>query len=269
MQEKKARLYEYLRSLGKVVVAFSGGVDSTLLACAAQKVLGDRAIAVTAVSPTLTAQERADAARLAERIGIRHIFAESSEMTDHDFVRNDANKCYYCKRVRMGEITAWAKSHGYDYVVEGSNVDDAKDYRPGTRALAELDMIVSPLKEAGMTKADIRTLSKELDLPTWNKESAACLASRIAYGLAITEERLRAVEEGERILREYASGQVRLRHHGEVARIEVEEDAIGELMKPSVREAISSRLKKLGFRYVTIDLTGYRMGSLNESLAKQ
>lgn len=269
MQEKKQCLYEYLRSLGRVAVAFSGGVDSTLLAYAAQDALGENAIAVTAVSPTLTAEEREDAARLARQIGIRHRFAESGEMADCDFVRNDKDRCYYCKRVRMGEITAWARQNGYDYVAEGSNVDDAKDYRPGARALAELEGIVSPLKEAGMTKADIRALSKELGLATWNKQSAACLASRLAYGLPITAERLGAVEEAERIVREYADGQVRVRHHGEVARIEVEEDAIAELMKPSVREAVSSRLRAIGFRYVTLDLTGYRMGSLNESLAEK
>lgn len=269
MQEKKQRLHKYLRSLGRVVVAFSGGVDSTLLACVAKEVLGEKAIAVTAVSPTLTDEERAEASALAERIGIPHVLLDSAEMQDADFVRNDGQKCYYCKRVRMRQITDWAKLHGYAYVAEGSNIDDAKDYRPGTRALAEIEGIVSPLKEAGMSKSDIRALSQELDLPTWNKESAACLASRIAYGLAITEERLRQVEEAECILREYASGQVRVRHHGEVARLEVEEDAIACLADKGVRQVIVAKLNEIGFRYITLDLKGYRMGSLNESLAKK
>ena len=184
-------------------------------------------------------------------------------------MKNDAKKCYYCKRVRMRQICDWAEQNGYAHVAEGSNLDDAKDYRPGTQALAELDMIVSPFIEAGFTKADIRDLSREWDLPTWNKESAACLASRIAYGMTITEQRLREVEEGERIIREYTSGQVRVRHHGEVARIEVEETALADLMRPDIRREITSRMKEIGFRYVTLDMVGYRMGSLNESLDKK
>ncbi len=269
MEDKVKRLTEYLASLGSAVIAFSGGVDSTLLALAAVRALGDKTIAVTAVSPTLTAKEKAECTALAERIGIKHIFLDSMEMADADFVRNDAKKCYYCKRVRMRQICDWAKEHGYACVAEGSNTDDAKDYRPGTQALAELPMIVSPLIKAGFAKADIRKLSREWQLPTWNKESAACLASRIAYGMTITEERLKEVEAGERIVREYALGQVRVRHHGEVARIEVEEPALDILMRPEVRQAITSRMKEVGFRYVTLDMVGYRMGSLNESLDKK
>ena len=268
MEDKVKRLTDYLALLGSVVIAFSGGVDSALLALAAHRALGDNAVAVTAVSPTLTAEEKKDCIALAERIGIKHVFLESGEMADADFVKNDAKKCYYCKRVRMRGICGWAEKHGYAYVAEGSNTDDAKDYRPGTQALAELTMVVSPLIKAGFGKADIRKLSREWGLPTWNKESAACLASRIAYGMTITEERLREVEEGERIVREYVSGQVRVRHHGEVARIEVEEDMISVLMRSDVRQAVVSRMKAVGFRYVTIDMVGYRMGSLNESLDK-
>lgn len=268
MESKVKRLTDYLASLGSAVIAFSGGVDSTLLAMAGMRALGDNAVAVTAVSPTLTAEEKADCTALAERIGIKHVFIESGEMTDADFVKNDAKKCYYCKRVRMRQICDWAEAHGYAYVAEGSNTDDAKDYRPGTQALAELAMIVSPLAKAGFGKADIRRLSREWELPTWNKESSACLASRIAYGMTITEERLREVEEGERIVREYVQGQVRVRHHGEVARIEAEEDMMPVLMRPDIRQAVTSRMKAVGFRYVTLDMVGYRMGSLNESLDK-
>lgn len=268
MKDKVTRLTDYLTSRGKTVIAFSGGVDSTLLALAAARALGDDAIAVTAASPTLTAEEKADCTALAEHIGIKHIFLDSREMDDADFVKNDARKCYYCKRVRMRQICDWAEAHGYAHVAEGSNLDDKSDYRPGTQALAELPMIVSPLIEAGFTKADIRKLSREWELPTWNKESAACLASRIAYGMTITEERLRQVEAGERIVREYAKGQVRVRHHGEVARIEVEETALANLMRPEIRSEITTRMKNIGFRYVTLDMVGYRMGSLNESLDK-
>ncbi len=268
MKDKVKRLTDYLSSLGRAVIAFSGGVDSTLLALAAARTLGNDAIAVTAVSPTLTAEEKAECSALAERIGIKHIFLESREMDDADFVKNDAKKCYYCKRVRMRQICDWAQENGYAHVAEGSNTDDAKDYRPGTQALAELSMIVSPFVEAGFTKADIRALSREWHLPTWNKESAACLASRIAYGMTITEERLKEVEAGERIVREYAKGQVRVRHHGEVARIEVEEAALPVLMRPDVRKEITARMKEVGFRYVTLDMVGYRMGSLNESLSE-
>ena len=266
MQDKQHRLTEYLASLGRVVVAFSGGVDSALLALAAHRALGDRAVAVTAVSPTLTAEEKADCIALADRIGITHVFLDSREMDDEDFVRNDARKCYYCKRVRMRQICDWAEAHGYAHVAEGSNLDDAKDYRPGTQALAELPMIVSPLAQAGFTKADIRALSKEWQLPTWNKESSACLASRLAYGIPITAERLGQVEAAERIVREYIAGQMRVRHHGEVARIEVEDSQLAALMRPEVREDIAAQLKAVGFRYVTVDIVGYRMGSLNESL---
>jgi len=267
MEDKVKRLTDYLASLGSAVIAFSGGVDSTLLALAGVRALGDKAVAVTAVSPTLTAEEKAQCTALAERIGIKHIFLDSREMTDADFVKNDEKKCYYCKRVRMRQICDWAKDNGYAHVAEGSNTDDAKDYRPGTQALAELPMIVSPLIRAGFSKADIRELSKKWDLPTWNKESSACLASRIAYGMTITEERLHQVEAGERIVREYVLGQVRVRHHGEVARIEVEESAFPIIMRPDVRETITMRMKEIGFRYVTLDMVGYRMGSLNESLA--
>lgn len=269
MEDKVKRLTDYLSSLGSAVIAFSGGVDSTLLALAAARALGDDVIAVTAVSPTLTAEEKAECTALAERIGIKHIFLDSREMDDADFVRNDAKKCYYCKRVRMRQICDWAEENGYAHVAEGSNTDDASDYRPGTKALAELSMIVSPLIEAGFTKADIRKLSREWHLPTWNKESAACLASRIAYGMTITEERLRQVEAGEKIVREYAEGQVRVRHHGEVARIEVEEAVLPVLMRSEVRREVASRMKEIGFRYVTLDMVGYRMGSLNESLSKK
>lgn len=269
MEDKYIRLQQYLRSLGRVAVAFSGGVDSTFLAKAAHDALGANAIAVTAVSPTLTAEEKAEAEELAKRIGIRHVLLDSTEMQDADFVRNDAQKCYYCKRVRMRRIVEWAIADGYTCVAEGSNTDDAKDYRPGTRALGEIDRIVSPLKEVGMTKADIRALSRALDLPTWNKQSAACLASRIAYGLAITAERLGQVERAERILREYTNGQARVRHHGEVARIEVEDNAIMALTDSAVRRRLVEAFKQIGFRYVTLDLDGYRMGSLNESLTKK
>ena len=269
METKQKKLEEYLTSLGRVVIAFSGGVDSTLLAMAAYRALGENAIAATAVSPSLTAKEKEDCAAIDKHIGIKHVFLESGEMADADFLRNDARRCYYCKRVRMGQLCAWAKANGFEHVAEGTNLDDVKDYRPGAQALAELPMIVSPLEKAGLTKADIRAISKEWGLPTWNKQSAACLASRIAYGIDLTPERFRQVEESEIIVRKYVQGQMRVRHHGEVARIEVEQSEFPILMQDNVREEIAARLKKLGFRYVTIDLTGYRMGSLNESLPQK
>jgi uncharacterized protein len=266
-EEKLNRLNEIFRSLRKTVVAFSGGVDSTFLAAAAVRALGkENVLAVTAVSATLTDDEKAEAVKLAERIGVIHVLIETDEFNDSLFTANSAERCYFCKKIRFQALVEWAAARGYPWIVEGTNVDDAGDYRPGSRAVAELPSVRSPLKEAGLTKAEIREVSKQWNLPTWEKPSAACLASRIEYGLPLTPERLKQVEEAEKFIRPLCKGQLRVRHHGSLARIEVEPEWISKLAEPETARLIAGKLKTLGFHHVALDLSGYRMGSLNEDL---
>jgi len=263
-EAKLHKLEEILRALGKTVVAFSGGADSTFLTATAKRVLGDSVLAVTAISATLTDEERAETVNLAEKIGVTHVLLETDEFNDTLFTGNSAERCYFCKKIRFEALVKWAAARGYSWIVEGSNVDDDQDYRPGSRAVAELPSVRSPLKQAGLTKAEIREVSKQRNLPTWEKPSAACLASRIEYGLPLTPERLKQVEEAEKFIRPRCKGQLRLRHHGTLARIEVEPEWISRLAEPETAQLISEKLKSLGFHHVALDLSGYRMGSLNQ-----
>jgi uncharacterized protein len=265
-EDKLQKLEEIFQSLGKIVVAFSGGVDSTFLTAAAKRALGDNVLAVTAVSATLTDDEKAEAVKLAEKIGVSHVLIETDEFSDALFTANSAERCYFCKKIRFEVLVKWAAARGYPWIVEGTNMDDAGDYRPGTRAVAELPSVRSPLKEAGLTKAEIREVSKQWNLPTWEKPSAACLASRIEYGLPLTPERLKQVEEAEKFIRPLCKGQLRVRHHGTLARIEVELEWIPKLAEPETATLIAEKLKTQGFHHVALDLSGYRMGSLNEDL---
>lgn len=264
-ENKKQKLDQLFQEMEKCVVAFSGGVDSTFLLAAAVRALGaENVIAATAVSATLTEDEKAEALELGKRIGVEHALLETTEFEWKIFTANDPLRCYHCKKIRFQALVEWAAVRGFPWVVEGSNVDDDSDYRPGSRAVAELDAVRSPLKEAGLTKAEIRQFSKEWDLPTWEKPSAACLASRIEYGLELTPERLKQVEEAETFLRPLCSGQLRVRHHGSLARIEVEPEMIPVLAEQS--QKISEKLKSLGFDHIALDLSGYKMGSMNRGI---
>ena len=266
LQEKTARLNEILDSLQSVAIAFSGGTDSALLAAAAFRRLQDKSVALTAYSATLAMEEQEDAARIAEGIGIRHIMLPADEMAIEGFRQNGPDRCFHCKKLRFGVLADWAAQNEIHWIIEGSNADDVGDYRPGMKAIEAMPNVRSPLLEAGFTKAEIRLLSKEWGLPTWDKPSAACLASRVVYGQPISPTNLSQIEQAERIVRKYAIGQVRVRHHGMVARIEVEPSQMPNLIDPVNAETLSKELKSIGFSFVTLDLLGYRMGSLNETL---
>lgn len=263
MKERYEKLRAILKEMGSVVIGFSGGVDSTFLSYTAHDVLGDQALAVTAVSPTLPESEERDARDMAASIGIRHLVVHSTEFSDPEFVKNPKNRCYICKKIRFTALVNLAKQEGFHWVVDGGNVDDLGDFRPGMRALEEMaDAVRSPMIEAGITKADIRALSQELGLRTWNKQSAACLASRIPYGVELTPQRLSMIDKAEQYIAPYITGSLRVRYHGDVARIEVREDEIPAIL--AHRKDIVQALRRCGFTYVSLDLGGYEMGSLNE-----
>jgi pyridinium-3,5-biscarboxylic acid mononucleotide sulfurtransferase len=258
-------LSDRLRGFGKVAVAYSGGVDSTFLLKVAKDVLGDRAVAVTAVSTVDPDEEIQSARRTAKAIGVKHIIVESDQMADEKFLSNSAERCYHCKTRVFGKLAAVVKELGDYVVVDGSNADDRKDFRPGMKANAELG-IRSPLEEAGFTKQEIRTLSKRLGLPTWNQPSFACLASRIPYGMRITPEVLKRIDASETLLRRLGFEQVRVRHHGNIARIELPSGEFSALIKSADENGIVEKLKSIGYAYVALDLEGYRTGSMNEVL---
>jgi uncharacterized protein len=261
--EKLHALRDLISDMGSVVVAYSGGTDSTLLLKVAHEELGQKAMAVTAVSPSLTREERDSAARLAAEIGAKHLLIESDELDSPAYVANSPDRCYHCKHLRFGALVQLARERDFDHVVDGTNVDDQGDHRPGMRAAREMD-VRSPLQEAGFTKADVRAASRKLGLRNWNEPSNACLASRIPYGTPITRERLQQIEEAERLLHELGFAQLRVRVHGDIARIEVESEGLAAVLEK--RLLILDQFRKLGFSYVTLDLGGYRAGSMNETL---
>ncbi|MCD7825150.1 MAG: ATP-dependent sacrificial sulfur transferase LarE [Clostridiaceae bacterium] len=276
---KYQKLLDYLKSLGSAAVAFSGGVDSAFLLHTAVKALGNQVIAVTASSHLFPKRELEEAKDFCKERGIRHIVFESEELDIDGFRQNPKNRCYLCKHELFVKILAIAKENGVAAVAEGSNVDDNDDYRPGLIAVKELG-IASPLRYAEFTKEEIRSLSKEFALPTWDKQSFACLASRFVYGETISEEKLQMIDRAEQLLLDLGFKQVRVRIHGTVsgihgtvsgihgtaARIEIMPQEFGKIVEEGVRTRINTQFKKYGFSYVTLDLMGYRTGSMNETL---
>lgn len=265
---KLSKLKGILLGMDSVLVAFSGGVDSTFLLKVAVDTLGEKAAALTAVSPTYQESELKEARSLAGLIGARHIIVDSNELEIPNFAENNENRCYYCKSELFKISRGEAASLGFENVADGSNADDAFDFRPGRTAASELG-VRSPLKEAGLTKEEIRLLSKELALPTWDKPNQACLSSRFPYGTRITGERIEKVAQGEEMLKALGFRQFRVRYHGETVRIEVEEGDLKRFLEDGIRKRVVDGLKSIGFVYVTLDLQGYRTGSMNEALRKE
>lgn len=265
LEAKEQALFACLRKLGRVIVAYSGGTDSAYLAWAAHHVLGDDAVAITADSASIPASHKRDAEAFARECGFRHEYIETHEFENPDYVKNDQNRCFHCKDELFTRLESFAAQRGNAPIVYGVNKDDLGDYRPGQRA-AKVHGVQAPLVEAGLTKAEIRELSRRAGLSTWDRPAAACLSSRVPYGTPVTPQTIQTIEQGEEAIRALGFRQFRVRFHGELARIEIAKDELPRALTPETAQAFSAIFKQLGFLYVTLDLEGYRQGSLNAAL---
>lgn len=265
LASKAAALEARLASLGSVLVAYSGGVDSAFLGITAARVLGDRAICITADSPSYPDRHRDLAIGTARAFHLRHEMVRTSEVDNPAYRANPANRCYYCKHELYSRLTAFARARGFAAVVDGSNADDRGDYRPGRQAAREFG-VVSPLDEVGLTKDEIRELARQAGMASWDEPASACLSSRIPYHSEVTEEKLRTIDKAERVLRDLGFRIYRVRHHDTIARLELGREEIVRAFEPEVAAAIDRELRALGYAHVTVDLRGYRLGSLNEAL---
>ncbi|MGB7624640.1 MAG: ATP-dependent sacrificial sulfur transferase LarE [Terriglobia bacterium] len=268
LEDKQGKLEEVLKGYESTVVAFSGGVDSAYLAYVSHQVLGERALAITAVSPSLASFQREDALKFAKEYGLRHEIIQTEEMGDANYVANPTNRCYFCKDELFTKLKTLADQRGYKAVSYGVNVDDLGDFRPGQDAAKKFG-VRAPLVEADLNKSEIRTLSRTLDLNTWDHPSSACLSSRIPYGMMVTVDKLDVIDRGEDALHKLGFRQVRVRHHGDIVRIEISPDEMPRALQLDMAGEFNRIFKSLGFRYVTLDLEGYRQGALNEVLDLQ
>ena len=267
LEAKEQRLQEELKKAPSLVVAYSGGVDSAYLAYAAHRALGERVLAVTALSASYSARDREEAEKCVRKAHFAHEFIATDELSNLSYRANNPDRCYFCKDELFEKLDQLASARGFAAVAYGVNVDDQGDWRPGQRAARE-HQVLAPLLDAGMTKADIRELARRADLPVWDRPASACLSSRIAYGLEVTPERLNVVEQGEAALRALGFRQFRVRHHGDLVRIEIAPEELAQALAPEMARRFVEIFKPLGFKFVTLDLEGYRTGSLNTHLVK-